>query len=72
MTEDQAKQRFLLLMLMRTGGLILALIGLLLMRGGVLISEPMPLVGAALLLFGLLDSFLAPRFLKMFWDKQDK
>lgn len=72
MTEDEAKKRFLLLMLMRTGGLILALVGLMLMRGGVLTSEPMPLIGAALLMFGLLDSFLAPRFLKAIWDKNDR
>ncbi len=61
MTEEEAKGRFLVMMMMRAGGLLIALVGLLLLRGGVLadvapsilalmgLPKPAEMTGASLL-----------------------
>lgn len=73
--DDEAKwrQRYWVLTATRVGGLLIALAGLLLMRGGVLTDEPFPVFGAILLVLGLFDATISPRILaRMFknWDRR--
>ena len=71
MSEDQAKSRFALLMLARVGGLVLALVGLLLTADGVLVERGMPIIGSIMVLGGILESYLAPHWLHAMWRRQD-
>lgn len=72
MSDDPYQGRFFIMMASRVGGLLIALLGLVLLRGGVVTDEPMPLVGSILLIFGLLDALLMPVVLKRMWDRQDR
>lgn len=57
---------------MQMGGLIFALIGLLMMRGGVVTDEPWPVLGAILLVGGLLDATLSPKLMNKIFAAQDR
>ncbi len=62
--EDQAKQRFLILNLIRLSGTALAVVGLLIVAGKIDIPRP---AGIAFAIFGLLELFLLPPFLARKW-----
>ncbi len=66
------RQRYMLMMTLRVGGLLIALLGLLLMRGGIILDEEMPVLGAVLVILGLLDAFVSPKILKRWFDKADR
>lgn len=72
MNEDTAKGRFALLLMMRVGGLILALVGLLLTVDGAIVEEGMPIIGSFMVLGGILESYLVPRWLHAVWKHQDQ
>ena len=72
MSEDKAAGRFALLMVMRVGGLVLALVGLMLTVDGALVEEGMPIVGSIMVLGGILESYLVPRWLHKVWRHQDQ
>lgn len=61
---DPAKERFIMLQLIRLGGALLVLGGVLILSGTV--TGP-PLVGYGLLLFGLFEFFAMPIFLAKRW-----
>ncbi|NNC47282.1 MAG: hypothetical protein HKO13_02470 [Sphingomonas sp.] len=71
MNEDRAKGRFAVLMMMRLGGLVLALLGLLLTVDGAILDEGMPILGSIMVLGGILESYLVPRWLHAVWKHQD-
>lgn len=62
--EDQAKQRFLILSLIRLSATALAVVGLLIVAGKIDIPRP---AGIAFTIFGLLELFLLPPFLARKW-----
>jgi hypothetical protein len=68
MTEDQAKQRFMALTLLRLFGLGLAIAGAANILGAWM-PERAPNFGYALLVLGALDFFLIPALLKKAWRK---
>lgn len=72
MSEDKAKGRFAVLMMMRVGGLVLALVGLMLTADGAIVERGMPIVGGAMVLGGILESYLVPRWLHKVWKHQDQ
>ncbi len=71
MTEDQAKQRFIILNLVRLTGVILAFIGIANIAGK-LAPDLAPMLGLMLLITGMVDFFFFPIILKKAWQKQDK
>ncbi len=71
MTEDQAKQRFMMLNLVRLTGVILSFGGIANI-GGKLLPELAPMLGFALLVTGVADFFVLPVVLKKAWQKQDQ
>jgi hypothetical protein len=66
MTEDQAKQRFIALTLLRVFGLGLVIAGAANLVGAWM-PELAPILGYVLLLVGALDFFLIPELLKRAW-----
>jgi uncharacterized protein YjeT (DUF2065 family) len=66
MTEDQAKQRFIALTLLRVFGLGLVIAGAANIAGAWM-PELAPILGYVLLLVGALDFFLIPELLKRAW-----
>lgn len=71
MTEEQAKQRFLVLNLVRLSGLIIAFAGIANV-GGKLAPDLAPGLGLVLLIMGTVDFFFAPMLLKRAWQNQDQ
>lgn len=69
MTEEQAKQRFLVLNLVRLIALIIVMAGAANIAGK-LLPEFTPALGMALLVIGAVDFFIAPVLLKKYWQKQ--
>ena len=67
--EDQAKQRFLILSLIRLSSTALAVVGLLIVAGKIDIPRP---AGAAFAVFGLLEFLVLPLFLARKWKTPDK
>jgi ABC-type uncharacterized transport system permease subunit len=71
MTEEQAKQRFMLLNLTRLFGVGLAFAGIANISGNFLPGMA-PVLGYILLVFGAADFFISPILLKRIWQKQDQ
>lgn len=69
MTEDQAKQRFLALTLLRVFGLGLVLAGAANIAGAWM-PELAPNLGYLMLVIGALDFFLVPALLKKAWREK--
>jgi hypothetical protein len=67
MTEDQAKQRFMVLNLVRFVGLIFVIFGVVLMSGKLEIADG-PMVGSILLVFGAIEFFIVPVLIKRIWN----
>jgi hypothetical protein len=68
-TEEQAKQRFMMLNLMRFAAIIIVAVGIAIIGGKLPID---PVAGYLVLVVGALDFFLVPRILKAAWQKQDQ
>lgn len=71
MTEEQAKQRFLVLTLVRVFALVMVFAGIANL-GGRLFPDLAPVLGGVLLVAGAADFFLAPALLKKHWRTQDQ
>jgi hypothetical protein len=71
MTEEQAKQRFLVLQAMRLVALLQVMLGAANI-GGKLLPALTPYLGYALLTFGAAEFFLLPMVLKRIWAKTDQ
>lgn len=71
MTEEQAKQRFMLLNIIRLTGLIFVIIGIANL-GGKLLPDLAPWFGAVMMVVGATDFFIAPMMLKKQWQNADK
>ena len=69
--DDLWKRRFAAMQALRVGGALIALVGLLVAKGGVLTDEAWPKVGAFLVVMGLGDLLLSPKLLKRMFDRQD-
>lgn len=70
MTEDQAKQRFLVLNLVRLLALLIVMAGVANIAGRFL-PDLSPMLGYVLLVFGAADFFGAPVLLKRIWQGRD-
>ncbi|WP_265571681.1 hypothetical protein [Sphingomicrobium nitratireducens] len=70
--EDLWKKRYGVMQLTRIGGLIIALVGLLVAKGGVVTDNAYPMTGAFLVVVGIFDALLSPRILKRIFDEQDR
>ncbi len=66
--EDLAKQRFLMLNMVRLMSTALLIVGLLIVAGKIDMPRP---AGAAFAIFGLLELVLLPRFLARKWKSPD-
>lgn len=65
MNDDQAKQRFFILVALRLGGVALALLGIaVIMRR---LVEPAELIGSVLILVGTIDVAVLPLILARAW-----
>ncbi len=64
--EAQAKQRFLIINLVRLSAIVFLFVGAANI-GGKLLPEFTPLLGQILLVIGAIDFFLAPVLLKRMW-----
>lgn len=65
------KRRYSVMQTLRIGGLLIALVGLAIAKGGVITDEAHPAIGAFLIVMGLLDATLSPKILKKIFDQQD-
>ena len=70
--EATWKRRFYLYMGARLFGLATVLAGLAVMFTDLLREGGWPLVGAIIMLVGLVDAVLAPRLLKKQWEREDR
>jgi hypothetical protein len=67
-TGDQARQRWMVLNLMRIAGIVLALVGILMTQGTIdLVGEENTLVGYVFIAVGLADAFIVPQVLARKW-----
>ncbi len=70
--DDEAlwKRRFLIFMLVRLAGLAIFFLGVAIAFSDLVRDGGWPLVGIIVAFMGLIDAVLAPRFLKMQWEKE--
>lgn len=68
--EMQARQRFIILNLLRFSGAIIVMMGLSISAGRLVPDFP-PLLGYLLLILGMIEFFLLPVLLKKSWNKKD-
>ena len=68
--EAQAKQRFIILNIMRFSGAIIVMIGLAISAGRLFPDFP-PLLGYLFIVLGMFEFFLFPILLKKSWNKKD-
>ena len=71
MNEDQAKQRFMIINLVRFSALAFIFAGAANVAGK-LLPEFTPMLGYVLLIIGAADFFLAPVLLKRMWRSPDQ
>ena len=69
--EELWAKRYSVMQTVRIGGFLIAIVGLLIAKGGVLTDEPWPVLGAFLIVMGLGDVILSPKILKRMFDQQD-
>ena len=68
MTDESVwKKRFLLIMLVRLGGTLIALLGMAIAFGDLVETGGSPILGFALVTVGLVDMTLVPRMLSRRW-----
>ena len=67
--EDQARNRWMVIQVVRISGVVMAILGLLMIEGIV----PMPKVaGYAMLAAGLVEVFLVPTLLARLWSSRNR
>lgn len=72
MNDDELwKKRFAAMQAVRIGGALIAIVGLLIAKGGVLTEDAWPKLGAFLVVMGLGDLLLSPKILKRMFDRED-
>ena len=67
--EQRARQRFMLLQIVRLGGAAMAMIGAVIISGRLI---DMPALGYALLVLGALEFFLLPNLIAKGWRTPDQ
>ena len=72
MDDSDYRNRLLIYTLVRLSGLIVFFLGLAIIYTNLLRPGGWPQVGAIVVILGVLDAMLAPRFLKMFWDRRSQ
>ena len=72
--DDEAlwKRRFLVFMLVRLAGLAIFFLGVAIAFSDLVREGGWPLVGVIVAFMGLADAVLAPRILKMQWERENK
>lgn len=70
--EDKWRRRFHLFMAARLFGLATFLVGIAIMFTNLLRPGGWPVVGAIIIVLGLLDAVIAPKLLKKQWDAEDR
>ena len=70
MDDSDYRNRLLIYSLVRLCGLIIFFLGVAIIYTNLLRPGGWPQVGAIVVILGVLDAMLAPRFLKMFWDRR--
>lgn len=68
--ELQARQRFIILNILRFSGAIVVMFGLAISAGRLFPDFP-PLLGYLFLILGMLEFFLMPILLKKSWNRKD-
>ncbi|MBK7161366.1 MAG: hypothetical protein IPH79_02205 [Sphingomonadales bacterium] len=68
--ETQAKQRFIILNVLRFSGAVIVMMGLAISAGRLFPDFP-PLFGYLFIVLGLFEFFLFPILLKKSWNKKD-
>lgn len=68
--ETQAKQRFIILNIMRFSGAVIVIMGLAISAGRLFPDFP-PLLGYLFIVLGMFEFFLFPILLKKSWNKKD-
>ena len=63
-SEDQARNRYMIIQLARIVGVALVIVGILVVRGRIAVD---PAIGYVLVVAGLIDTFAAPLFLARKW-----
>jgi hypothetical protein len=67
-SDDTAHRRWMVIQLMRVGGIAFAILGILMAREAVVIAgDDNRLVGYGFIAIGLLDAFLVPQYLARKW-----
>jgi hypothetical protein len=68
LSDDEARKRWLVIQLMRVGGVAFAILGIMMARDVVNIGgDDNRLVGYAFIVIGLLDAFVVPQYLARKW-----
>ncbi len=70
--QDKWRRRFHLFMAARLVGLAIFLLGIAIMFTGLLRPGGWPVVGAIVVVLGLLDAVVAPKLLRKQWDAEDR
>ena len=71
--EDQARNRWMIIQLMRTMGFAFVILGILMTRDVVdLAGDSNHLVAYGFIVIGLLDGFLMPTFLARKWSSRER
>ncbi len=71
MDDNIARQRLLLYMLVRLGGLLIFFLGIAIIYTNLIRPGGWPQVGAIIAILGVIDAMFLPRLLKKAWDKGD-
>jgi hypothetical protein len=69
MSEELARQRFMILNIMRFGAILIVALGIAIIGGKIPVQ---PTAGYFVLVVGAIDFFIVPRLLKRAWQKQDQ
>jgi len=72
MDDSDYRNRLLIYTLVRLSGLIVFFLGLAIIYTNLLRPGGWPQAGAIVAIVGVLDAMLAPRLLKMVWDRRDQ
>jgi hypothetical protein len=70
--EDVYRQRFLVYLALRLGGLVIFFLGIAIAYTGLVRPGGWPQLGAIIAIIGAIDSVLLPRLFKKAWDRKDR
>ena len=72
MDDNIARQRLLLYMAVRFGGLLIFFLGIAIMYTNIARPGGWPQVGAIIAIIGVTEAMFLPRLLKKAWDRSDQ